>query len=252
MNCNLRPHLSISISCMFKSFYTFSSWVRHDFSQGQVEQRWRPLDDPDCACVGGGTDQNHDHKNWLVLFLEWDTKALYWFQISCEGIKIYFMPLKSEFFHLSCQKTIQAGRFFWEFYTLLFHQIKLEGRVSLGAVLPLAWQCLAPSHWHVLFNNVGIFYCFAFITAQEAKTENRNRKPDALKAELYRPTTVRCNMSIWIQKGGFLAGCLLNSAVFSPFPPTLRILLLIFLSILKAASLSLTTHWPSRLRAPQI
>lgn len=26
-------------------------------------------------------------------------------------------------------------------------------------------------------------------------------------------------MSIWIQKGGFLTGCLLNSAVFSPFPP---------------------------------
>lgn len=85
-------------------------------------------------------------------------------------------------------------------------------------MLLLAWQCLAPSHWHVLFNNVGIFYCFAFITAREAKTENRNRKPDALKAELYRPTTVRCNMSIWIQKGGFLTGCLLNSVVFSPFP----------------------------------
>lgn len=90
--------------------------------------------------------------------------------------------------------------------------------MSLGAVLLLAWQCLAPSHWHVLFNNVGIFYCFAFITAREAKTENRNRKPDALKAELYRPTTVRCNMSIWIQKGGFLTGCLLNSAAFSAFP----------------------------------
>lgn len=86
------------------------------------------------------------------------------------------------------------------------------------ALLLLAWQCLAPSHQHVLFNNVGIFYCFAFITVQEAKAENRNRKPVALKPELYRPTTLRCNMSIWIQKGGFLAGCPLNTMVFSLFP----------------------------------
>lgn len=49
---------------------------------------------------GRGTDQmqKHGHKNWLVLCFEWDTKALYWFQISCEGIKIYFTPLKSVFF----------------------------------------------------------------------------------------------------------------------------------------------------------
>lgn len=69
------------------------------------------------------------------------------------------------------------------------------------ALLLLAWQCLAPGQRHVLFNNVGIFYCFAFITVEETKAENRNRKPVALKPELYGPTTVRCNMSIWIQRG---------------------------------------------------
>lgn len=148
------------------------------------------------APAWGGTDQlhNHDHKNWLVLWLEWDTKALYWFQISCKGIKMYFTLLKSVSFIVS--QTLFLGDKFTR-----CHSTKSNVRAECLWVLLLAWQCLAPSHWHVLLNNVGIFYCFAFITAQEAKTENRNRKPDALKAELYRPTTVRCNMSIWIQKG---------------------------------------------------
>ena len=82
--------------------------------------------------------------------------------------------------------------------------------------LPLmAWQCLAPDHQHVLFNNVGIFYCFAFITVKEAEAENRNRTPVALKPEVYRSTTVGGNISISIQ--GWLfppTGCLLKSVIF--------------------------------------
>lgn len=51
--------------------------------------------------------------------------------------------------------------------------------------------------------------------------------PFALKPELYRPTTVRYNMSIWIRNGRLLAGCLFNAALFSVFlrrlPPSFSV-----------------------------
>ena len=226
---------------LFNSFLTFFLFQPRSSGAAMKTPGW-----PGLRLRRRGTDQlqNHDHKNWLVLCVKRVTKALYWFQISCGGIKVYFMSLKSVFFIYLVINDL--NRTLFKMYTLLFHKIKLEGRVSPCAMLLLAWQCLSPSHEHVLFNNVGIFYCFAFITAREAKTENRNRKPDALKAELYRPTTVKCNnMSIWIQKQGFLTGCLLNSAVFSSFPLLLEFSFLLFSALWKAAPLSLTTHWPS-------
>lgn len=55
----------------------------------------------------------------------------------------------------------------------------------------MAWQRLAPDHRHVLFNNVGIFSCFAFITVKEAEVEYKHRKSDALKPELYNWTMIK-------------------------------------------------------------
>lgn len=64
----------------------------------------------------------------------------------------------------------------------------------------VAWQCLAPGHRHVLFNNEGILQCLPFITL---KVENRDQKPVALKHELCRPMTVKRDMSIWIGERDF-------------------------------------------------
>lgn len=77
----------------------------------------------------------------------------------------------------------------------------------------IAWQCLAPGHRHVLFNNAGILQCLPFIMP---KVENRDQKPLALKHELCRPMTVKRDMSFWIGEKDF-AGCPSNATVFS-FP----------------------------------
>lgn len=77
----------------------------------------------------------------------------------------------------------------------------------------IAWQCLAPGHWHVLFNNAGILQCLPFITL---KVENRDQKPLALKHELCRPMTVKRDMSIWIGEKDFV-GCPSTATVFG-FP----------------------------------
>lgn len=112
LNCNLRGHLNISISCTFDSFYTFffnKTWFQPRSSGAAMKTPgW-----PGLRLRGRGTDQlqNHDHKNWLVLCFEWDTKALYWFQISCEGIKIYFTPLKSAFFIYLVKKQFKQDAF---------------------------------------------------------------------------------------------------------------------------------------------
>lgn len=166
---------------------------------------------------------------------------------------MYLMSLNSCSYHVKAVFTIKVhGKNVlskvWREILRLFQSRQILREQSF-ALLLLAWQCLAPSHQHVLFNNVGIFYCFAFITVREAKAENRNRKPVALKPELYRPTTLRCNMSIWIQKGGFLAGCPLNTIVFSLFPPLSKCALdfLCFSASWKTAPFLVTTHYKSGL-----
>ncbi len=91
----------------------------------------------------------------------------------------------------------------------------------------VAWQCLAPGHRHVLFNNAGILQCLPFITL---KVENRDQKPLALKHELCRPMTVKRDMSIWIGEKDF-AGCPSNATVFS-FPTFLPSSFFLFKEVL--------------------